>query len=352
VSINYTNVISGLFTQLDSLLNDYVYRSYDAIANHLRYPLGLAIIVFISILGISISQGWVKLSMSNFIKSAIKIGLIYTFAMNWGIFSEWMVHGIQDSAGQIGDWLLQAMPLQVPASAGSGINGALQYVLTEIVSMGWDLIISGNWYNVTPKIIGFIIWIFGCSLIFVAIYEVVLAKVMLAILFATAPLFISLTLFKQTHSFFDRWLGAIAGFIFLLIFISAILALVLSMVQWGINDYQSSHMSTADILSFIPPVVVCVLGIGLVLKVTQLAQAIGGTITTASAAELMAAGIGGFIGARAGNRNSPKRDKDDRNKEYSDNGSKNQTKNGPENTMVYHIQNKLQTGGVEAHDKN
>ena len=108
----YADVIERFFTEaLDPILHNYVYNGYQALASHLRVPLGTAVVLYIALMGLSISQGWIKLSMGNFIKSALKIGLIYTFAMNWALFSSWVVDGVQGSAGQIGDWLVSATPI-------------------------------------------------------------------------------------------------------------------------------------------------------------------------------------------------------------------------------------------------
>lgn len=293
----YNTVIARLFTELDILLNNYIGDGYNALANHLREPLGIAVVLFIVLMGISISQGWVKLSMANFIKAALKIGLIYSFAMHWTLFSDWIVTGIEGSAGQIGDWLVQATPMHIPSFAGLGINEALQLVLTEFTEIGqwvWDL---GSIGHLSPYFSALIIWGFGYALVLVAVFEILLAKIMLAILFVTAPLFIGFTLFKITHPFFDRWLGAIVGFALMLIFVSAMLALALSITQWALVGVYADHAANTKLVSFVPILIVGFLGIGVILKAAQLAQSIGGTVASTAGSELLAGTVGGFIGA-------------------------------------------------------
>lgn len=118
-------------------------------------------------------------------------------------------------------------------------------------------------------------------LIFISILEVALAKIMLALLFTLAPLFIGFSLFKPTYSFFDRWLGLIAGNAFLFIFISATLALVLNLVQWAIQDAYSEP-TKIYILTLIPIFFVCFISIGLIFRVVHMAQSLGGDVTTIS----------------------------------------------------------------------
>lgn len=289
-------IIIELFSELDLLLHNYVYNGYNALAHALKYPLGLAITLYIVILGMSIMHGWVKVSMGNFVKSALKIGLIYVFAMNWSFFSDYAVQLIQGGAGDIGNVLIKATPMAVPDFENSGINGAMQLVLTEFTTVG-DLVWNkGGFSNISPYFTAIVIWGFGYALILVSVFELALAKIMLSILFATAPLFVSFTLFKPTHGFFDRWLGAIVGFGLLLIFVSAMLALALSVAQWAIVDMFASKAAGVNLVGYVPVMVVGFLGIGIILRASNLAQSIGGAVTTSSASSLLAGTIGGAVG--------------------------------------------------------
>jgi len=306
---SYMTVIEQYFTELDLILNHYVFNGYSTLANHLKAPLGLAIVLLIVLFGISIMQGWLELSMGNVVKAALKIGFVYMLAMNWGIFSEWIVKGIEGGAGEIGGWLVNATPLPnpIPHLAGEGIDGAIQSVFIEFVKIGawvWD---KGSWHNYAPLITGMLIWGFGYAMLLVAIFEIVLAKVMLAVLFATAPLFITFTLFEKTRSFFDRWLGAIVGFSLLMIFVNAMLGLALSMAQWAIGGVYLDHALHITVVGFIPSMVVGFLGVGIILKAAQLAQSIGGTVSTSSGSELMGAAVGGFIGGSLAALRVPKK---------------------------------------------
>ncbi len=293
----YTTIIEKLFTELDLLLNHYVFQGYHALASYLKAPLGLAVILYIVLLGLSITQGWVKLSMSNLVKSSIKLAIVYMAAMNWGWFAHTVVDLINQGSGQIGDVLISATPVPLPHFAGTGINGAMQSVMIEFTKIGawvWD---RGSWHNWGPYLTGALIWGFGYALLLVAVFELVLAKIMLAILFATAPLFVGFTLFKPTHPFFDRWLGACVGFGLVMIFVSSMLALALSMIQWVIAGTYASHAIGLSLVGFVPVMLVGFMGVGIILKSAHLAQSIGGTVTTTSGSALLAGTLGGAVGS-------------------------------------------------------
>lgn len=292
----YTTIIEQLFTELDALLNSYVFHGYSALAGYLKVPLGLAIVLYIVLMGLSISQGWIRLSMGALIKSSIKLAVVYTAAMNWGWFSHTVVDLISTGAGQIGDVLVDATPVSVPHFGGTGINGAMQSVLIEFTKIGnwtWDM---GSFRRFGPCFDAILIWGFGYALIMVGVFELILAKIMLAVLFATAPLFVGFTIFKPTQSFFDRWLGACVGFGLLMVFVSSMLALALSITQWAIAGMYLQHVTNIAVTGFVPVMIVGFVGVGIIMKAAQLAQSIGGTVTTSSGSALIAGTIGGAVG--------------------------------------------------------
>lgn len=293
----YLTIIERLFTELDLLLNNFVFNGYSALADYLKTPLGLSIVLYIILMGLSISQGWVKLAMGNLVKASLKLAFIYMAAMNWGWFSHSVVDSLNKGVGEIGSVLVSATPVPIPHFAGEGINGAMQSVLIEFTDIGSWIWNRGAWNNISPCFTAILIWGFGYALILVAIFELVLAKIMLAILFSTAPLFIAFTLFKTSHGFFDRWLGACVGFALLMIFVSSMLALALSISQWAIADIYLNHAINISLVGFVPVMIVGFIGVGILLKASHLAQSIGGGVSTASGSALLAGTVGGAVGS-------------------------------------------------------
>lgn len=291
----YLTIVDRLFNQLDSLLNNYVYDGYQVMANHLKEPIGLAIVLFIMLLGISIAQGWVRLSMGNLVKSILKITIIYTLAINWSWFSFYIVNFIQGSASEISDWLVNATPIPIPYITGTGVNGALQTVLIEFTKVGswtWDM---GSWHNTGPMFTAVVIWVIGYAIVGLAIFEIAMAKIMLAVLFVLAPLFFAFCIFKSTHTFFDRWLGAIVGYALLLIFVSAVLCLALTLAHWSVANLFLTHVAHIGLVSFAVPLIVGVMCVGIIAKAAHLAKSIGGSACTASGSALVAGMVGGAM---------------------------------------------------------
>jgi len=294
---HYTTVIVQFFKEiLDPLLHVYVHDAYQQLAAHLKVPLGIAVTLYIAIMGLSIAMGWIQASMGNLVKSAIKLGLIYMFAMNWDYFSHWIVMGIENSAEQIGGWLIDATPTGFHFITGGNVEGALQSLLIQITKVGEWIWKSGSWHHFSPFVTAGLIWLFGYAVILVGFFEIVVAKIMLAILFATAPLFIAFTLFKPTHGFFDRWLGMIVGYALLLIFVSAVLALSMTFLEWTLAGMLVGHAVHVTFVGFVPTMIIGALCVGILLAVSSMAQSIGGAVSTSSGSALLAGVVGGAIG--------------------------------------------------------
>jgi len=296
----YTTIVVELFSELDTLLNHYIYNGYHNVAHALKLPLSIAITLYIVLMGIAINQGWTKLTFPELTKSAVKIALVYLFAMHWDVFSEYAVKGVTQSAMALGNILVNSNPLHLPHFGGAGLIGGLQSIMIEITKISvwtWHL---GSFTSPSPYFTASLIWLFGYASLMIGIVEIVAAKVMLAVLFTTAPLFIAFTLFKPTQGFFDRWIGAIVGFAFVMIFVSAMLGLTITITQWAIGTTYIQHALGIKLIGFIPFMVVGIVGIVLIFKMAGMAQSIGGVVTTSSGSTMAASLVGSFIGSSLG----------------------------------------------------
>lgn len=301
---SYSLLVEQVLTEVDLILKNYVYDGYQALTSYLEVPLGCAIVLFYVIYGIYITQGWTKGSVSGFVKSASKVGLIYYFGMNWGHFSEYVYTLFYDVAGHIGDVLVSASPIELPTLGGTGINGALQSIYIELMKIGQWIMDAGSFSNWGPFFGGLGVLISGWLMVGYAILETIIAKVMLSVLFVTAPLFIAFTMFKPTQSFFDRWLGACVGYSLLMIFICTALGIVVSLDQWALAAVYASKaldMRWIDVGVVILVTFVC---FGILRRVALLATSIGGTVTTMSSNELVAGAVGGAVSSAMSVKNA------------------------------------------------
>jgi type IV secretion system protein VirB6 len=272
---SYNTVVEAVLHEIDLLLENYVFHGYSALADYLSGPLGLAVTLYIILMGYSLSMGWLSMSIREFSKGLVKIGLIYLFAMNWGWFSDYLINLFFNVSGHIGTILVDSTPLPLPSFAGEGIDGGLQSVLIELWDIGQWLWNAGSFHALGPLLVGLITWACGFLLIGYALFEIIFAKCILSVLCVVAPLFISFALFSSTEKFFYRWISLCSGYAFLMILVMATIAIVLSLDQWAIGDAYLLHAKDLGMLNIFTIVFVSLICIGVINRVCGLALVLG-----------------------------------------------------------------------------
>ncbi len=301
----YTTIVSNLMDHVNVLLNSYVFNGYQALSNYLAMPVFLITTLSIVILGFGVMLGSVKVNINVFGKFCIKIGIIYTVIYNWGFVSYYFIGLVNSMIGGAGDALIAANPFHtIPAQ---GITGAMQLTLNEFTQVGNKIFSVGGYTSIAPLFDGLLIWFFGYVIIGLGLMEILLAKLLLAILFVFTPLIVLSCYFKWGQSIFDRWLGAIIGCGLVQLFVTVALSFALSIAYWWVDAHVHSKAIGIGSVGTLPVVIIGLLCIGMILKATSLAQNLGGTISTSSGMAMMSGVVGGAMGAAGRARDAGRR---------------------------------------------
>lgn len=291
----YNTIVASLLGEIDLLLNNYVYNGYAAFSSYLRIPLGIVSAIYIVILGYSILMGWTRLAMGNFVKAVLKIGLIYMAVTEWDFIAKYFVGFINDAIGGLGDVLVGVSPVNIPGA--SGLDGAMQVTLTQFTNLGAVVFNTGSFSNLGGWFDGLIIWFFGYAIVGFGLFEIILAKVMLAILFIFTPVIVIFCYFAPLQPIFDRWLGAIIGFALLQLFVTAALALALSISYWWLGVHMGQTALNIGNFGSLPVIIVGLVSLGIVWKAADLAQNLGGVVSTSAASAMIGGAIGSAMGS-------------------------------------------------------
>jgi type IV secretion system protein VirB6 len=290
----FSDVILQLGAQIDQIASAFSSDGYQTIATMVKAPLGAACLLFITLKGFAITAGLIKTPMQELTKSAIRIGVIYTFVMSWGLFSGYVVAFLSSVAEHFGAALMHINPLKLPTPESVGINASIQKVLREIMSVGALTMAKGSMMNFTPIFTATMIYFAGGAVIGLAFFELMCAKLFVAILFCVAPLFIAFTLFEQTRGFFDKWLGNLVGFTFVLIFVSAAVGFAMSLLFWAVDDTYVTKAVNIGSVGWLPLFLCSLFCIKAILEATRLGLGIGGACTSTSGimGGVLAGGLG------------------------------------------------------------
>lgn len=302
-SLQYSNFLLQLAGKIDGLTSNFIFDGYQALASFLRAPLGSMVILYIILMGYAIVRGLIDKPQQELFRFAIKTGLIYMLAMNWSLFAVYIRDLFISGSESVASHLMQAVH---KGGSSSSINQSLQNVLNDILKLGISLFEAGSLRKLTPYFAGMMVFLSGSITIGLAFIEIVIAKLMLAITLCTAPLFIIFTLFEQTKSLFERWLGILTGFSFVLIFVSSVVGLCMHLLHWvAYALLETAEPLTAAI--WIPIFIVaclCVMGIT---QATAIGKSIGGHLCTSGGAAMVGGFIGGSLGAWSASKNRVKK---------------------------------------------
>ncbi|HAU1765497.1 TPA: type IV secretion system protein [Legionella pneumophila] len=289
----YNNFMIQLAHELDSITRTFVFDGYRALSSLLQAPLASMIVLYIILKGYAVARGMIEQPQQELFRFSIRVGLIYLFAMNWDFFSSYACDLFISGSETIATKLMLAIHKQ---GLGNSINQGLQNVLNEISMLGCDLFEAGSLRKLTPYFAGMMVFLSGSITVGLAFIEIVIAKLMMAVLLCTAPLFILFTLFEQTKSFFERWLGVLVGFSFVLIFVSSVVGLCVHLLHWVTASF-TTHDNPVTAAIWIPIFIVaclCVMGI---LQAVNIGKSIGGSVCTSSGAAMVGGLIAGSLSA-------------------------------------------------------
>ncbi len=300
----YATIILSLQTKVDELIKVYTHGGYEHLATKYSGAIASVCTLYIIITGYLVMSGKIEMPIKAFQTMAIKIGVVTTLALNWGFFSDYFVTLFFNGAQEIGDSLMTMNPFPMPdILSGSGIYVGLQSVLIEIANVGSWVVQKGNWHNWGPMLNGWMIQVTGGLVTVMAFAEITIAKIVMAVLFCTAPLFVVFTLFEFTKSMFDRWIGALAGCAFVIILSSAVVSVYVSLLHWTIGGYFVNKATGISVVGWMPIAFVALLCIPLISQIAAVGKSIAGSCASAGASAAVGGLVGGFLGAsRAGGR--------------------------------------------------
>ena len=282
--------VESIFLAFDEVSHSYIYNGYEALAHKINYIIAPMIILAIVFKGYKM---WFESSIkvSEFWKFTVKVAVIYTIGLNWGQFSSLFMGLFQGSIDQFGSALLEANPLHIPGV--TSINMSLQLTSNIIGFISGAVFEQAGFSHIGLFFYGGVIWIVGYAMIIIAMFEMIIAKIMMAVLFTVAPIMFVCLLFEYTKGIFDRWIGNLIGYTVLLIMISAMLGLIMGIIYefmpiTAVTSALPSSFFKGLAVGVVPMVICLFVAIYGMTKLSSMAMHIGGGAASS--------GMGGVIG--------------------------------------------------------
>ncbi|MFM2057441.1 MAG: hypothetical protein RLY71_1826 [Pseudomonadota bacterium] len=223
-------MFTWLGTQIDTVLAGYVTAAVAGVMSYLG-PLALAAMtLWVTLYGLAVMRGEVSEPVTTFAWKMVKNALIVGLATSGGLYQANVVDGANGlMTGLVASFAPAGSALASPDSVWSvldAFNDQASRLVTEVLKEG---VLS---LDALVGIFAGVIFSIGNTVFeVVALYVVVVAKVLMSFVLAVGPIFILGLLFKQTAQFFFSWLGLLSNMIVLVWLVFFVLGFSLFMSE-------------------------------------------------------------------------------------------------------------------------
>lgn len=272
------HVFEDFFTYVDAATTKYFMDGAATVAGAFQGTAYTLVAVYVMLYGWSMMTGLVKEPVTEGTARILKATFIVSFATNSALY-----------AGDVASFLYEWPSELAGVLSGTNANNTTQLV-DNILGSGLDL--SGqawetaSFANIGGYIVAFII--FSITIVVTAITAVAIisSKFGLALLLAIGPIFILSMLFNSTRKLFDAWLGVCVSSGFTIVLVSMSATLIFKYFAAAFDAASSNAAANSGVVSLgdiATPTIVGIIAIFFIHRVPNLAGALGGGVSTASA---------------------------------------------------------------------
>lgn len=271
-----TGIITALLDQVDHITNAFTFNGYSALVNSCKTQIHVAIVIYIAMLGWSVMNGWIEMSVSYLTKHVVKIAIAVSLATKWSFFSLFVYNVLSNGPNELSHILSQCLANATSVSS-SGVNETLQQIFDQGMQLGVATWNTGGMNSLSFYLYGLLIWLATFFIVGIALLEFVVAKFGLALLLVLAPIACLLLLWEGTKGIFESWLRQLLSFALVPLFVTASLMLLLTLLKSALATMQAAITQGDYTLVHIAPFLLgSIVGVGLLLKAASMASGIGG----------------------------------------------------------------------------
>lgn len=229
-------MLSTFLEKFQGVMYDLSREGFSALASAYGPILTALMAVSVALFGIRAASGR-PMNALKAIGFFMKLAGVYVFATLWFQFAVAIQLPLQDGADAIANALLSGM------SGGVDSDATALTMLDAFVAAGFEvsgeLFSLASWDSVSPIFMSFFVAVATLGLAVTALFVIGVAKMLMGLCAATAPLFLSMLLFETTKPFFQRWLAAFVGAALTVVFAYAMLAAILVTAQSMIEEFTA-----------------------------------------------------------------------------------------------------------------
>lgn len=225
---------SVIFTEVGTKIETTLQAFYVAAASNVAGAIGViaiaSVTMFVAIYGAMVIAGKIQEPFMDFAVKAVKIIIVAAVALNAGNYMNYVVNAVQGLESGMVEAVGTGGP-SPPANIYQALDSAVDKtneLLEQMNKEGSDLGALQIGRAISIALCICVVGFGAILFLFFAGAVTILAKFMLAMLFAVGPLFVLALMWPSTAGFFDRWLSQCLTAVFTIVFLAVLLSMGLS----------------------------------------------------------------------------------------------------------------------------
>lgn len=270
---------SELFTKLNAALTSYISDVATSIIGAIGPVSAQLLVLYFIIHGIALMRGLIEEPITDFLMRAVRISLIFAFALNIGYYNGQVVNFLWNSPDALATYVSGG------AYVGNNSMSFLDNLMSRVYDLGqvfWDYDSSGPSVDIGPKVIAILVWLAGLLVTAYGAFLFVLAKMALAVLLGIGPIFILLLMFESTKRFFESWLGQALNYLMVVVLTSGAVKLILTIIESYLPNATAVAGETGSVSAAIPAIGFSVIGALVMMQLSSVASALGGGVAVST----------------------------------------------------------------------
>lgn len=288
---------TSLFTGFSNISKTYITDNTSKFINYIAEPTFVLLAIYVLLWGLSHILGLIREPITDAAKRFIKIGFIIGIALNYDVYSSYVIKVITEGPEEIAS---------VFVNNYSSIGQTLDTVFDETWEIGNKFWSNAGLFSGNPGmyIVAIILYAIACVLTAYSAFLIILSKIAISILVAVGPLFIIAAFFEATRKFLESWVAQLCNYGLLSVLVIACNSFVLEILR-KTAIATSANINDLDKISTVAPLIVIGIISGLILsQLPSIASGLAGGLSISSMGAFRGAlGAGAKVtGLRAANR--------------------------------------------------
>jgi type IV secretion system protein VirB6 len=267
---------SRMFTELNAALGTYISDTATSVSAAITPAATTLVTIYVMLWGWSMMRGVIQEPITDGVGRLVRLALIVAVALNVGRYNAFLSDMLWNSPDALASYV----------GGGDGTTNAafLDHLMSQMYDFGdayYEKAQANGKLGIPDMgllIMGFLLWVSGVLVTGFGGFLLALCKMALAVLLGVGMLFVLMTMFEPTKRFFDTWIGQALNYVFLAMFSSATIKLILTILQRYLTDASGTTLASPSLDQAVPAIVFAAIGFLTLMQMPSIASALGGGV--------------------------------------------------------------------------